>query len=82
MTGRLGVVEIPVRRITRSLLDNNCGRLVVAHNHPGGSCIPSRIDVDSTRELRDIYVKQEVELVDHIVVGRDGITSMKEHGFI
>jgi DNA repair protein RadC len=81
-TGRLGTVDIPVRKITRSILTNNCSRLIIAHNHPAGTCTPSRADVDSTKSLRDIYIKLEVELVDHIIVGRDGAMSMRECGYM
>ena len=80
-TGKLGEVDIPIRKITRSVLEKNCSRLIIAHNHPAGSCIPSRADIDSTRNMQSIYAKMEVELVDHIVVGRDGVTSMRESGF-
>ena len=80
--GRLGEVNIPVRKITRSILERNCSRLVITHNHPAGSCIPSRADVDSTKNIHDIYKKMEVDLVDHIIVGRDGVTSMRENGFL
>ena len=81
-TGKLGEVDIPLRKITRSVLEKNCSRLVIAHNHPSGSCIPSRADVESTKSIRDVYAKMEVELVDHIIVGRDGVTSMREGGFV
>ena len=80
-SGQLGKVEIPVRKITRSILAHNCSRLVITHNHPAGSCIPSRTDIDSTDSIRALYVKMEVELVDHVVVGRDGAVSMKESGY-
>jgi DNA repair protein RadC len=55
--------------------------LVIAHNHPAGSCIPSRADVDSTGRLINLCRELQVELVDHIVTGRDGVTSMRECGF-
>jgi len=80
-SGKLGEVDIPIRKIARSILEKNCSRLVITHNHPAGSCIPSRIDVDSTKSVQNLFRKMEVELVDHVVVGRDGITSMKETGF-
>jgi DNA repair protein RadC len=81
-TGRLGAVEIPLRKITRSVLEYNCSRLVMTHNHPAGSCLPSRKDVDSTVKIRDMYAKMEVELTDHIIVGRDGTASMRECGYL
>jgi DNA repair protein RadC len=79
-SGQLGKIDIPVRKIARSILEKNCSRLIISHNHPAGSCLPSRDDVDSTRKIRDVFVKLEVELTDHIIVGRDGVTSMKECG--
>jgi DNA repair protein RadC len=81
-TGTLGEVEIPVRKIARSILVHNCSRLVMIHNHPAGSCIPSRADVDSTKKMCATCSDLEVELVDHIVVGRDGVMSMRESGFV
>jgi len=80
--GKLGEVNIPIRKITRSILKNNCSRLVITHNHPAGSCLPSRIDIDSTKSIKNIYAEMEVELIDHIIIGRDGAMSMKEKGFM
>jgi DNA repair protein RadC len=80
-TGKLGEVDIPVRKITRSVLECNCSRLIITHNHPAGSCLPSRADVDSTLKIRAMYKNMEVELTDHIIVGRDGASSMKECGY-
>jgi len=80
--GKLGKVALPIRKITRTVLDNNCSRLIITHNHPAGSCIPSRADIDSTKSIKDIYAKMDVELIDHIIVGRDGAMSMKENGYM
>jgi len=81
-SGTVGKVELPIRRIARAVFKNNCGRIVITHNHPAGTSIPSRADVEATKELRDTMVKMEIELVDHVVVGRDGVTSMRESGYI
>ena len=80
--GKIGTVEIPVRRIAKSAFDHNCSNLVLSHNHPVGTCMPSRADLDSTRELVEIYSKVDVKLIDHIIVGRDDVLSMKESGFL
>jgi len=81
-SGTVGKVELPVRKITRSAFKNNCGRIVIAHNHPAGTSIPSRADVAATNDLREVLTKIEIELVDHIIVGRDGVTSMKGSYFV
>ncbi|MCL1832195.1 MAG: DNA repair protein RadC [Oscillospiraceae bacterium] len=80
-SGSLGELEIPVRKIARAILRYDCSRLVMVHNHPAGSCIPSRADVDSTKRMRRTCADLDVELIDHIVVGRDGVISMRENGF-
>ncbi|MDR0197564.1 MAG: hypothetical protein LBI36_05020 [Oscillospiraceae bacterium] len=79
-SGTIGGVNIPVRKIARAIFANNCGRLVIAHNHPAGSCLPSRADVDATKEIAGVFKLMDIELIDHIVVGRDGATSLREIG--
>ena len=75
-------VNIPVRNIVRSVFANNCNRIVIAHNHPAGSCIPSTDDMTSTDRIYSILKQLDIELIDHVVVGRKGVTSMKESGFM
>jgi len=81
-SGTVGKVELPVRKITRSVFMNNCGRIVIAHNHPAGTCLPSRADVEATKDLTQVLAKMEIELTDHIIIGRDGVASMRENGYI
>ncbi|MDR0222142.1 MAG: hypothetical protein LBI38_01205 [Oscillospiraceae bacterium] len=81
-SGTVGSVELPVRDIARAVFANDCSRLVIAHNHPAGSCMPSRADVEATGEILDVFRKMDVELIDHIIVGRDGVTSLRENGYM
>ncbi|MCL1881863.1 MAG: DNA repair protein RadC [Oscillospiraceae bacterium] len=81
-TGKIGTVDIPTRKIARSILSHNCARVVVTHNHPAGTCIPSKADVDSTRKLQATCNELEAELIDHIIVARDGVMSLRENRFV
>ena len=81
-TGSAVCVNLSVRRVVQSVFANNCNRLVIAHNHPAGSCLPSTKDVNTTNDLRSLLAKIEIDLIDHIVVGNDGVISMKKRGFI
>lgn len=49
---------------------------MLAHNHPGGSCYPSREDNLSTTQMDDILYKIDVVLEDHIIIGEDGVYSI------
>jgi DNA repair protein RadC len=73
--------DMPVRRIVRSAFANNCNRLAITHNHPSGNCVPSMSDISATKEIYLLLKKMEIDLIDHIVVGRNGVTSMKEGKF-
>jgi hypothetical protein len=49
----------------------------LVHNHPGGDPTPSRADIEMTRQIVEIARGLGIAVHDHIIVGRDGHTSMK-----
>jgi DNA repair protein RadC len=76
--GGFGKVEISRRGFLQEIFKLQSNRIVLTHNHPFGSCIPSKADVDVTRDLY-LYLKDtEIELIDHVISGKDGIWSMRE----
>ena len=77
-SGAPNKVDVPFRTLTDFAIKSNCTRMLLAHNHPNGSMIASRVDVDATDEIADQLWSIDVELVDHIVVGRNGATSIRE----
>jgi len=77
--GDFGKVNLPLRTLLQIVFKSRSNRIVITHNHPYGSCIPSRADVDSTHDLHEFLKKMDIELVDHVIVGRDGVWSMREH---
>ncbi|MCL2020189.1 MAG: hypothetical protein FWG70_10600 [Oscillospiraceae bacterium] len=76
--GDFGKVDIPLRGLLQRIFKARSNRIVIAHNHPYGSCIPSRADVDITLDLYSFLKKIGIELIDHVIVGRDGVWSMRE----
>jgi DNA repair protein RadC len=55
-------------------------RMVAVHNHPSGDPTPSKADMESTRRLSAAGKEVGVELLDHVVVGRDGYASLRDMG--
>jgi DNA repair protein RadC len=76
--GDFGKVELPLRGLLQNIFKVRANRVVVVHNHPYGSCIPSRADVDVTRELHAFLRAVHIELIDHVIAGKDGVWSMRE----
>ncbi len=79
--GTIGSVEISPRKFTDFVIKNNCSRVVIAHNHPNGSALPSNADIVATKNLIEIMEKIDITLLDHIIVGRTGSLSMRSRGY-
>jgi len=78
-TGTLNAVMISPRTIVTSALSYNAAAVLLAHNHPSGSCIPSTADVDMTRRVKEALKIVEIHLEDHIIISPRSYYSMREH---
>ena len=52
--------------------------LIVVHNHPSGDPSPSRQDLELTARLRDVGDLCGIAVLDHVIVGADGFTSLAD----
>jgi DNA repair protein RadC len=55
-------------------------RIIVAHNHPSGDPNPSPVDLILTATVIAAGRLLDVEVLDHIVVGRTRFVSLRDHG--
>jgi DNA repair protein RadC len=56
--------------------------VVLAHNHPSGDPEPSEDDLKITKKLVESGKILGVDVIDHIVVGKNSFLSFKERGLI
>jgi DNA repair protein RadC len=68
------------REVFRDALLSGASAIVVAHNHPSGDADPSDDDRRITRRLADAGATMGIELLDHLVLGDPGWTSMNRLG--
>ena len=54
---------------------------IVAHNHPGGSIIPSCSDINVCRKIWQGAKLLDIEMNDFLIIG-NGYTSFKERGLL
>jgi DNA repair protein RadC len=54
----------------------------VVHNHPSGDPTPSRSDIAMTRQIADAARALNIEVHDHLVIGRGNHASFKALGLI
>jgi len=50
------------------------------HNHPSGDPAPSREDIAITRRLKEAGDLLGIKVMDHVIVGTDGMVSLLERG--
>lgn len=77
--GMTDKVSFDIKELKRFLILNNADVLLLAHNHPLGSAQPSSEDILLTRKLRGM-LGSDIRLMDHIIVGSDGIVSLRALG--
>ncbi len=64
------------------LLNGQMGKaaFIVAHNHPSGDPSPSPEDIKVTRQLVQAGKILDIDVLDHIIIGRQRFVSLKERG--
>jgi len=78
--GSLNTSLIRTGEVFREAVKVNAAGLIVAHNHPSGDPSPSPEDVAVTRTLVEAGRLLDVEVLDHLVIGRQRFVSLKERG--
>lgn len=76
--GSLNSSVIHPREIFKEALRYPTASIILSHNHPSGDTTPSRSDLLSTRRIKEAGDVIGIRVLDHIIVGRDGFTSLAE----
>lgn len=71
-----------VRSILREALLQRATQLVLIHNHPSGSCLPSQADRKLTQQIRQATQMMNIQLTDHLIIGNDTFYSFADEGVI
>lgn len=77
--GTIDQAVIYPRKVVKSALDRNATRLIFAHNHPSGNLNPSDQDIQITRKLKKACNSVEIDLLDHVIIGRKDYYSFREN---
>lgn len=78
--GSLNTSVVRIGELFRAAIKENAAALIVAHNHPSGDPSPSPEDVNVTRQLVRAGKLLDIDVLDHIVIGRQRFVSLKERG--
>lgn len=68
--------QITSRKIIELCIKYNATRVIIAHNHPSGLLTPSSDDFITTKMVIDCLKTIDVELLDHMIIGKGEYLSM------
>lgn len=78
--GNLAGSSVRVGEVFRDAVRRCAAAIVVVHNHPSGDPSPSGEDLRITTELAEAGRLLDVEVLDHVIVGRGRWTSLRAIG--
>jgi DNA repair protein RadC len=78
--GSLNSAAVRISEVFREPIRQNAAAIILVHNHPSGDPEPSREDARLTELVRDAGELLDVELLDHLVIGRRDFVSLRERG--
>ncbi len=80
--GTIDGASVYPRVVVRRALELNAAAVIFTHNHPSGVPEPSTADINITKRLKDALGLIDVRVLDHIIAGTDGTSSMAESGLL
>lgn len=80
--GTLDESPIYTREVIKKGMDVGAAAMILVHNHPSGSPKPSRADIQITQKIMEAARMMGMSVHDHIIIGREGHTSLKAQGLI
>ena len=81
-TGTVDHTPAYPREIMKRALELGATALILVHNHPSGNPEPSQSDIDLTRTIIQAGVPFDIIIHDHLIVARNGVTSLRELGHL
>lgn len=77
--GTLDASLVHPREVFRLAIKDAASSLLLVHNHPSGDPTPSREDIQVTDRLTEVGKTIGIDVLDHIVLGRDKCVSIRSY---
>lgn len=80
--GTLNASLVHPREVFKEAIRHNAASVVLVHNHPSGDSDPSEEDIKITERLIEAGKILGIELLDHIIITKNGFKSLAEEGLL
>ena len=76
--GLVNKTQVHPREVFADPITDRASAIIVAHNHPSGALIPSKEDLEITKQLKSAGEILGIRLLDHIIFNDKGYYSLLE----
>ena len=80
--GGLDSTVIDNKTIIRRAMDKKASAIILVHNHPSGSALPSKADITQTQTLSKALKTCDLSLLDHVIIARDSYYSFADEELV
>ncbi len=80
--GGLSSTVVQPREIFKPAIKKSAAAVILCHNHPSGETEPSREDIMVTKKIISAGKLVGISVLDHLIIGDNCYTSLKEEGYI
>ena len=81
-SGKIDEVNVQIRNITEIAIESKCSRIIISHNHPAGKAEMSDEDCRFTYGLLCSCILNNIEILDHVIVGTNKTISLAEQNIL
>jgi DNA repair protein RadC len=78
--GSLNSAQARTGELFKAAIRNTAASIILVHNHPSGDPTPSPDDVAFTRGVVQAGKLLDINVLDHLIIGRGRFVSLKERG--
>ena len=79
--GTMDTILVHPREVFRVAVISAAAAVILMHNHPSNDPTPSEADIKVTRDLIRAGQLLKIELIDHVVIGNQNHSSLRELGY-
>jgi len=80
--GTLNQSLVHPREVFADAIADRAAGIIIAHNHPSGTLSASRADIGITQRLEEVAKLVGIELLDHVILAKDGFYSFADEGLL
>ena len=80
--GTLNQSLVHPREVFADAIADRAAGIIIAHNHPSGTLEASRADMQITQRIKEVSTLVGIELLDHVILSKQGYYSFAEEGLL